>query len=55
MVALVAKPQSSMTTKHYTSLALVLVLGIAYLAYLDAGCSLNGVMTWHGKVCAENL
>lgn len=55
MVALTANKQSTMTAKHYTAFVIVLALGIAYLAYLDAGCRLSGVMTWHGKVCAENL
>jgi Na+/H+ antiporter NhaC len=29
----------------------LLALGIAYLAWLDNGCALNGIMTWTGKVC----
>lgn len=29
----------------------LLALGISYLVWLDAGCELNGVMTWAGKVC----
>lgn len=35
--------------------AIVLLLGFGYMIWLDTGCELSGVMTWHGKVCAENL
>jgi len=33
----------------------LLALGIAYIMYLDYGCDPSGVMTWHGKVCFEDL
>ena len=30
-----------------------MVIGIAYLVWLDHGCALNGIMTWTGKVCVQ--
>lgn len=34
---------------------IVLVVGFTYIAWLDSGCELSGVMTWGGKVCVEVL
>lgn len=33
----------------------LLLLGIGYVVWLDYGCELSGAMTWHGKVCVEQL
>lgn len=52
---LTANKQSTMTTKHYAAFAIILALGLGYIVWLDSGCSLSGAMTWHGKVCVENL
>lgn len=43
---------------HMKTLALFLILlalGAYYLAWLREGCELTGVMTWHGKVCLDEL
>lgn len=32
-----------------------LLVCVAYILWLDAGCELSGIATWHGKVCAEDL
>jgi len=37
----------------YTLAVLLVVSGAAYTLWLDAGCVLQGAMTWHGKVCLE--
>lgn len=39
----------------WTTFIGLLVLGIAYLYYLQSGCALDGVMAWGGKVCVESL
>ena len=41
--------------KTASALFIVFALGVAYMMWLDNGCKLNGVMTWSGKMCAENL
>ena len=35
----------------YALAAILLLAGLGYMAWLDHGCTLNGIMTWHGKVC----
>ena len=30
-----------------------MIAGFGYLTWLDSGCALQGVMTWHGKVCVN--
>ncbi len=42
-----------MPKSYWLTLAALLVLGIAYLVWLDAGCEVSGVMTWHGKECVQ--
>ncbi len=37
--------------KYLILFTALLAVGIAYLTWLDSGCELNGVMTWHGKEC----
>lgn len=34
-------------------IAAFLVLGTAYIAWLDQGCTLVGVITAHGRVCVN--
>lgn len=42
--------------KTFAIFALLVVAGIGYMVWLDAGCGdLGGAMTWGGKVCVENL
>ena len=41
--------------KTIIAFALLFVLGVGYMVWLDAGCERVGVMTWQGKVCAESL
>lgn len=41
--------------KIFIVCALLLVLGLAYLFWLETGCELGGAMTWNGKVCVESL
>lgn len=42
-----------MHTNYTTQIAAfsLVLLGLAYLYWLDYGCPLTGVMTWSGKVC----
>ncbi len=45
-----------MTLKHWATFALLAVVGIGYLVWLDSGCGdLGGAMTWGGKVCVQDL
>lgn len=38
-----------------STIAIVMILlGMAYLIYLDYGCEIGGVMTWGGKVCVTS-
>ena len=32
-----------------------LIVGIAYLYFLNVGCEYTGVITWEGKQCFEDL
>lgn len=48
------RASSSHSTNWLAGWMLAIILlasGCAYLAWLDNGCALNGVMTWHGKEC----
>lgn len=44
-----------MMRREIATFALLFALGIGYIVWLNAGCELSGVMTWQGKVCAEDL
>ena len=47
-----SRPQTDLNWIAAWILAIVfLASGFAYMAYLDHGCTLNGVMTWQGKEC----
>lgn len=37
--------------KEHLILMSLLILGLAYMAWLDNGCELSGIMTWEGKYC----
>lgn len=37
--------------KYFALFVLFIVLAITFNVWLDHGCKLQGVMTWHGKVC----
>ncbi len=45
----------SNTAKTVVIVSILIVLAFGYMAWLDHGCASVGVMTWSGKVCAENL
>lgn len=49
MVALTTNKQNNM--KNAVVFLILIALGIGYLVWLDSGCKLSGVMTWHGKEC----
>jgi hypothetical protein len=44
-----------MSKQTIASAVILVALAVGYMAWLDSGCEVVGVMTWHGKVCAEDI
>lgn len=41
--------------QFWGTIFILAVVTIGYAGYIETGCKLDAVMTWHGKVCAESL
>lgn len=41
----------SNSTRAVVTALILVACAVAYMVWLNAGCDVAGVMTWHGKQC----